>query len=532
MKNAIKQSTLMNGINIASIIFVLIILVFNVVLLNLNKSTQKANDERFELVQETIRFMNASAYLTNEVRSFAVTGKKIHSDNYWNEADNLQNTTLSVKRMKEIGITKQEEEKIDEMLRLSDNLIPLEDRAMENIKKGNTAVAIEAVYGNAYEQVIDNIEKLQHEFLEEIESRTKLQAEQMQKKSSFLRQLITGLVMLLVSLQVISMIAIFKKVIRPVVLVKDELHEISEGNLFSNFKEESDTSEIGRLIYSIQEIKYNLNTYIGDIAQKLEQIAANNLNISIDIDYIGDFSPIKDSLTRIIDSLNETLFKIKEAAMHVHEDADKVSAISQNIVDSSSFQTASIDDLKRTLDDISAQFSGSSQGKGNEHIVGFVENIRIKSGEIEKINKVIENIAFQTNILALNAAVEAARAGEAGKGFAVVAEEVRNLAVKSTEATKNTAKVVDDVIREIMETSELQSKAIISATEKLEQISIAARENFDSSKESSQASEMLFSQAKSMMQLISMFEIKNMGAGQIKALPDMSGTKTKYLTQR
>jgi len=525
MKNAIKQSTLMNGINIASIIFVLIILVFNILLLNLNKSTIKANNDRYELFQQTIRFMNASADLTNEARSFAVTGKKVHFENYWNEADNLQNTTLSVEKMKEIGITKQEEEKIDEMLNISDNLIPLEEKSMENAKRGNTAAAIEAVYGNAYEQVIDSISNLQKEFLQQIESRTKLQADALQKKSAFLRQVITGLVVLLVSLQVISMIAIFRKVIRPVVLVKDELLEISEGNLLSDFKEESDTSEIGRLIYSIQEIKSNLNTYIGDIAEKLEHIANNNLDVNIDIDYIGDFSPIKESLTRIINSLNDTLFQIKEAAVRVHEDADRVSAISQNILKGSSFQTASIDDLKNTLDAIAAQFSGSGKAGGKDYVVGFVENIRIKSGEIEKINKVIENIAFQTNILALNAAVEAARAGDAGKGFAVVAEEVRNLAIKSTEATKNTARVVDDVIREIMETSELQSKAILSATAKLEQISLVAKESCDSSKDSSCASEALFQQAKSMMQLISMFKIKDADVSrisQMKALPDKS----------
>jgi methyl-accepting chemotaxis protein len=142
-----------------------------------------------------------------------------------------------------------------------------------------------------------------------------------------------------------------------------------------------------------------------------------------------------------------------------------VTSASQSLAQGASEQAASIEETSASTEEVNAMASRNSEhaqgstklmaswreklqqtNNGLENMVSAMDGINSSSAKIAKIIKVIDEIAFQTNILALNAAVEAARAGEAGMGFAVVADEVRNLAHRSAEAAKETAGLIEEAI--------------------------------------------------------------------------------------
>ncbi len=186
----------------------------------------------------------------------------------------------------------------------------------------------------------------------------------------------------------------------------------------------------------------------------------------------------------IVNILQDISGTMGDSADHVAVAAGQVSSSSQSLAEGSSEQAASLEETTSSLEEMSSMTrqnaDNSAQAdnlmknanrviarttKSIKDLTNSMRDITKASEETQNIVRTIDEIAFQTNLLALNAAVEAARAGGAGAGFAVVAEEVRNLAIRSAEAARNTAELIEETVKKVKNGSEIVIKTDEGFTE-------------------------------------------------------------------
>lgn len=343
------------------------------------------------------------------------------------------------------------------------------------------------------------------------------------------------------------------------------LENLSAGNLLCDIDHgtpDEDTRVVyelfqtigNKLFDSVQTIK----GYITEISDVLTQVSEGDLCVNITSEYKGDFAELKSSINNIITSVSSVLTEINTAAAQVASGTRQVSDGSQEISQGATEQSSAIEELTATVTQIAEQTKNNALSAnqaneltlaakedaalGNKHMEAMqkaMAEINEASLNISKIIKVIDDIAFQTNILALNAAVEAARAGIHGKGFAVVAEEVRNLAARSANAAKETtdliegsikkaeagtkiadetAKALSNIVSGVDKAAQLvgkitaesneQASAITQVNKGIEQMNAVVQLNSATSEETAASAEELSSQAELLKEMAGRFKLK------------------------
>lgn len=357
-------------------------------------------------------------------------------------------------------------------------------------------------------------------------------------------------------------------IVKPVGAMAGVAAELAKGNLEVELRYQS-KDELGVLSNALRETISSLQRYIHDISDKLHQMADRDMRVTVNLDYVGDFIAIQDAIEHIAASLNETMLDMNAVADQVDSGAKQLADSSTLLSQGATEQASAVEELSASVEEISAQTTQNAQNAQDAYelakriqadtsagsvrmteMLNAMQEINVSSERIHKIIKVIDDIAFQTNILALNAAVEAARAGQHGKGFAVVADEVRNLAGKSAQAAKETTELIESsihkvdagtkianetsdalstIVEGILQASELigaiasasneQATALDHVNQGILQVSQVVQNNAAVAEESAAASEELSSQAEELKQSVSTFKLGDMRASHREAPP-------------
>ena len=316
----------------------------------------------------------------------------------------------------------------------------------------------------------------------------------------------------------------------------------------------------------VRGINDTLDAVVEPIAESsavLARIADRDLTARVLKDYQGDFATIKDSINTAASTLDDALGQVGMAAEQTAAAGHQIASGSQSLAQGSSEQAASLEEVSSSLQEMTSASAGTAastrdaqrmaedalasctQGTASmEKLSAAVGRIKASGDQTAKIIKTIDEIAFQTNLLALNAAVEAARAGDAGKGFAVVAEEVRSLAIRSAEAAKTTAALIEEsvqhttvgvtlntevmtrlseidrhvkqvsaVVSDIRQAGDRQSDGVRQINDAVTELNSVTQQVAANAEESASASEELASQSQALTAMVGAFRITGEGAG-------------------
>lgn len=401
-------------------------------------------DKELELL--AIELQDASDYLTNEVRAYTQFGEKEHYDNYWTEVNETKTRDHVVERLKELQVPSELLDLVELAQANSNDLISLEEQAMEAVENNKLTLARTLVYGEKYQEGKDIIAEPLNSFNTQLKQWTTAKIEATEHAVDLqLSMFILSMIFVIIALA--STFIVLKRKIQPIHQLTELATQFASGNL--QFKEETIqskdeiatltkafytmTSHLKAVLAAVNNASLNLTASSKELLASAEQTNSitNQVNEAIDTVATDSQTQAKhiESSNQVITEVLKGTQLMSNAASSVLNSADETK---QNLQLGETLITKAISQMN-AIEQTVKETSTS------------IQTLSVRSKEIEEIITTISAISGQTNLLALNASIEATRAGEHGKGFAVVAEEVKKLAEQSSESTQRITGIIQAI---------------------------------------------------------------------------------------
>ncbi len=549
------------------IVFMAIVGVVSIVSLNsVGNALQDFHDTAFQTVQNAWRGRWAAASLRSNLLQGTLEDDATRNASYVQQArqqfSDLQSAVTELEKTY-TGDVNGDRSKLNDLKTNISAATPMLEQlyvyaANNDVERGYSYMT------NTYEPVANQIRDILGQISDDADARAQVVVNEGNSTAHTAEVIQVILIVVGAAFGVFLGITMANGIVTPVNEMQEVTLAVSQGDFESVIKYESKDA-LGALANNMRHLTATIKEIITDVEMQLAEMGRGNFNIRSRKEemYLGSFSRLQTAMTTLTQAVSDTMAQIDVSAEQVNSGGEQISSSAQAMAQGATEQASSIQELAATIGEIShavevtashAQAAKVDNQQSHDQIaicsahmadlMKAMKAIEVKSVEISKVIKTIEDIAFQTNILALNAAVEAARAGSAGKGFAVVADEVRNLATKSQEASASTAALIEDTVKAVNEGTRLsietdealkevviraqkvmdavtnisaatdtQSHDVAQVSTGIDQISSVVQTNSATAEESAAASEELSGQANLLKELVGRFTLRQEGHG-------------------